>query len=760
MSKTNKRQLARGVLALPMIVLLFTYCGEPSAPGSQPALAPALEVVATPPAVLVGAADIGSCTASTDEATAKLLDGIEGTVMMLGDGAYPGGTATDYTNCYGPTWGRHLARTRPTPGDIDYKVANAAGYFGYFGAAAGTPGAGYYSYDLGEWHVIVLNSGISMKVGSPQLDWLISDLRNSNHACTVAYWHYPRFYSSSTGIRSTIKPVWDVMYAYGVDVIVNGNPRFYERFAPQTPDGIADPVYGIRQFISGLGGSGTNSIGTVVPNSEVRQRTDHGVLQLTLGSGSYSWAFVPIAGKTFSDAGSGNCHGQLPPSAVPGGPYTSEGPVTFDGTGSTDPQGDALTYAWTFGDGATGEGATPSHTYTSNGEYTVTLTVTDAAGNSSAPATTTVTVRNFAPVVNAGSGRFARVGEEFTFSVGFSDYELDSPWSYEIAWGDGSVDVGTTTNAAAPITATHSYATAGDYTATVSVTDSENATGTGSARIAVRDPSTAELLIGAGDIAACGSQTWNQRDEETGKIIDLYPTATVFTAGDNAYPAGRAIDYANCYEPAWGRHKARTWATLGNHEYDSGSGAPTWDYFGDRAGPRGLGYYSVDLGAWHIIVLNDNSSYVPFKAGSVQDVWLQNDLAANTKPCVMAIWHQPMMMSSDSDFIYRSTRKIFWDRLYAAGADVVLSGHQHFYERFAPMNPSRQLDPERGIRAFIVGTGGDSVDPPTLNRAPGSEVIGGAFGVIKFALYDGGYEWEFLPIPGYTFNDKGTGSCH
>ena len=760
MAKTVRRSLLQGFLLVPLLVVVFTFCRDSSGPVTDQLTVPTADVLASPPATLVGASDVGICTSNNDEATALLLDGIDGTVMMLGDGAYTAGTATEYANCYGPTWGRQLARTRPAPGEKEYATSGAAGYFGYFGAAAGTAGSGYYSYELGDWHVVVLNSSISTKVGSPQINWLIQDLQANTRACTVAYWHYPYRFSTSSGVRTAIRPVWDVLYTYGVDIVVNGHYRFYERMAPQDPNEVADPQYGIVQFINGLGGAGTNSIGTVRPNSIVRQRTDMGVLKLTLGDGQYQWQFVPIAGRTFTDTGTGNCHGEPVPTARPGGPYTSEGPVTFDGTTSSDPQGDALTYAWAFGDGNSGTGPTPSHTYAANGEYTVTLTVTDVNGDVSAPAATTVSVQNFAPVVNGGPPRFIRSGEAVALSFSFTDYPSDSPWSYQIAWGDGTVDGGTSAVQGIPIEASHTYTTAGDYTATISVTDVEGGTGTGTTTIGVRDPTAGEILIGAGDIAECGTAEWRMRDEETGKLIDLYPTATVFTAGDNVYPYGSLTNYTNCYEPAWGRHKSRTFAALGNHEYDEGNANGTWDYFGDRAGPRGLGYYSFNLGAWHVIVLNDNSSFVPIKAGSAQDLWLQNDLATNTRPCIMAIWHQPYMMSSDTDFTFRSSRKIFWDRLYAAGADVVVAGHQHFYERFAPMNPDRQLDPVNGIRSFIVGTGGDSSVEPTGNIAPGSEVRSAPFGVIKFNLLDGGYEWEYLPIPGYTFTDSGSGVCH
>ena len=758
MPMTVRGSLLKGLFAIPVIVLVFAVCTDASGP--KPSLvSPSLDVIGTPPAVFVGAADIGICTSANDEATAKLVDGIDGIVMMLGDGAYPTGTAAEYADCYGPTWGRHLARTRPAPGDVDYATAGAPGYFGYFGAAAGTAGAGYYSYDAGEWHVVVLNSNISMKVGSAQINWLTTDLRANRRLCTVAYWHHARFYSSSSGIRDAVRPAWDVLHAHGADVVVNGNPRFYERFAPQNPDGIADPAYGIRQLISGLGGASSNGIGTSPANSEVRQRTDFGVLKLALGSGSYTWEFVPIAGKTFTDSGTGDCHGDPPPVARPGGSYASEGPVAFDGSASQDPQGDVLTYAWDFGDGTEGgAGATTSHTYGANGTYTVSLTVTDANGDVSAPATATVTIRNDAPVVS-GTNPFATLGSPTTLEFSFSDYALDAPWSYQIAWGDGTVDPG---QASAPgtVSATHTYSTVGEFTAVVSVTDVDGGTGSAQFAIPVREPEGAQVLMGAGDIAACGTKSWQLNDEATAKILDLYPTATIFTAGDNAYPSGRAQDYANCYEPGWGRHKARTYPALGNHEYDMSNADASFDYFGDRLGPRGLGYYSYDLGAWHIVVLNDNPAYVPFKAGSAQDVWLRNDLATTTKQCVLAIFHQPFVMSSDTDFTYRSTRKILWDRLYAAGAELVVSGHQHFYERFAPQNSDRQRDDARGIRQFIVGTGGDSAEEPTAFIAVNSEVRSGSFGVMKFTLYEGGYTWEFLPIPGYTFNDKGSGTCH
>jgi parallel beta-helix repeat protein len=268
----------------------------------------AIDAAVTVSATLVGAGNVARCDRTNDEATGRLLDNIPGTVFTTGDNVFASGSATDYTNCYGPSWGRHKSRTRPTPGDLDYQTAGASGYFGYFGNAAGSAGAGYYSYDLGDWHVVALNSTVSTAAGSPQEQWLRADLAASPKRCTVAYWHHPRFSSSGTARRDEVKPLWDALYAAGVELVLNGHYRVYERFAPQTPDGVADPATGIRQFTVGTGGISTNSFGAAQPNSELRRTNVYGVLQLTLATDAYTWRFVPGGGKKFSDSGSGACH--------------------------------------------------------------------------------------------------------------------------------------------------------------------------------------------------------------------------------------------------------------------------------------------------------------------------------------------------------------------------------------------------------------------------------------------------------------------
>jgi hypothetical protein len=258
--------------------------------------------------VLVGAGDIAPCSSEGDEATANLLDGIPGTVFTTGDNAYPDGAASEFANCYNPSWGRHKERTYPSPGNHDYHTPDAAGYFDYFGSAAGEAGKGYYSYDLGTWHIIVLNSNIPVDAGSPQEQWLRTDLAAHPAACTLAYWHNPRFSSGTVhGSSPAMQLLWQALYDFGGDVILAGHEHNYERFAPQDPSGVADPTRGIREFVIGSGGRSHYSFGSPIANSEVRNGDTYGVLKLTLHPTSYSWEFIPEAGHTFTDSGNAPC---------------------------------------------------------------------------------------------------------------------------------------------------------------------------------------------------------------------------------------------------------------------------------------------------------------------------------------------------------------------------------------------------------------------------------------------------------------------
>jgi len=290
----------RSAARLPLALLLAAGgCkDQPTAPDPNPGA----------PAVLVGAGDIAVCGSDGDEATALVLDTIAGTVFTTGDNAYEDGTPQEFTDCYHPSWGRHKARTKPSPGNHDYHTPGASGYYGYFGATAGDPAEGYYSYDLGAWHVVSLNSDIDVSVGSPQLQWLAADLAAHPAACTAAYWHHPRFSSGVHGNDTGMQDLWQVLYDGGVDVVLNGHDHDYERFAPQDPAGNADPVRGIREFVVGTGGRSLRAFAAVASNSGVRNSDTHGVLKLTLYDSRYEWDFIPVAGQTFSDSGTADCH--------------------------------------------------------------------------------------------------------------------------------------------------------------------------------------------------------------------------------------------------------------------------------------------------------------------------------------------------------------------------------------------------------------------------------------------------------------------
>ena len=265
------------------------------------------------PVVFVGAGDIANCQLAGGggaAATGRLLDRISGTVFTVGDHAYPSGTAGEFHDCFEPRWGRHKARIRPAPGNHDYLTANGRPYFDYFGENAGPDRRGYYSYTLGSWHMVSLNSSIDAGRRSKQIEWLRHDLEEHRATCTLAYWHIPVFSSGPHGAQrqdtSWMVEAWRVLYEFGADVVIGGHDHDYERFAPQNPDGKADPR-GIREFVVGTGGGGLYNFKNIRPNSEARSNRSYGVLKLVLGSADYSWEFVVGAGEPFQDSGTAAC---------------------------------------------------------------------------------------------------------------------------------------------------------------------------------------------------------------------------------------------------------------------------------------------------------------------------------------------------------------------------------------------------------------------------------------------------------------------
>ncbi|UCH25814.1 MAG: metallophosphoesterase [Trueperaceae bacterium] len=233
-------------------------------------------------------------------------------VLPLGDIQYEDGTYEKFLKSYDPSWGRFKDITYPAVGNHEYLTSGAAGYFRYFGEAAGDPSKGYYSFDLGRWHFVVLNSQCA-KVGgcksfSPQGKWLAADLEANNSKCTLAYWHIPRFSSGEHGDHEEYAALWDILYAADADVVLVGHDHNYERFAPQDPSGAYDPIRGMRQFVVGTGGKSVRAITALKPNSEVFDGSGFGVLRLTLHPDRYEWGFVSEAGNSFIDSGSDSCH--------------------------------------------------------------------------------------------------------------------------------------------------------------------------------------------------------------------------------------------------------------------------------------------------------------------------------------------------------------------------------------------------------------------------------------------------------------------
>lgn len=312
---TGRATSSHGPGATPTVAAVVTPAPT-VAPAPVSSAAPTAAPTAVPPAVLVGAGDIASCASHDDEATADLLEAIPGTVFTLGDNVYDNGTAKEFADCYGPSWGRASikSRTKPVPGNHEYNTRAATGYFGYFGAAAGDPAKGYYAYDLGAWRIYVLNTNdgscgdVGCGAGSAQEQWLKADLAANPRACVAAMWHHPRFSSGLHGNNRVSSALWQDLYDAHAELILNGHDHAYERFAPQSPAGKLDKANGIVEMVVGTGGKDHYSFPTIRANSLVRNNTASGVLKLTLTSTGWSFEFVPVSGKSFTDSGTGTCH--------------------------------------------------------------------------------------------------------------------------------------------------------------------------------------------------------------------------------------------------------------------------------------------------------------------------------------------------------------------------------------------------------------------------------------------------------------------
>ena len=315
-------------LAFITLVLLLLYCKPAVQLTPAPADAPAALVALSGASVLIGAGDIARCDANGDELTAKLVDSVlradsavkvHDEVMTLGDNAYPSGSAQDFAQCFTPSWGDTakliMKNIRPTPGNHEHLSGMAAPYYDYFGKAAGSSKKGYYSYNIGEWHAIVLNSELVVNGAftpqdrKDQEDWLKKDLTDNAKLCTLAYWHHPRFSSGWHGTELRIMPIWQILYDAKVDLVLNGHDHNYERYLPQDPQGVVDSVKGIVQIVAGTGGGDLRGFGTSTPgpNSAYQIQGHYGVLKLTLGKEEWQSVFIDTNGRTW-DAQGGKCH--------------------------------------------------------------------------------------------------------------------------------------------------------------------------------------------------------------------------------------------------------------------------------------------------------------------------------------------------------------------------------------------------------------------------------------------------------------------
>ena len=255
---------------------------------------------------------LGSGLECRQLATSNLLVGAGyESVLVLGDVQYEVGARGAFETSYGASWGRVKTSTRPVPGNHEYRMAGAPGYFEYFGTAAGDPAKGYYSFEVGEWHVVALNSNCAevggCDAGSAQERWLRVDLAAHRARCTLAYWHHPRYSSGLHGSSSTYAAFWQALVDASADLVLVGHDHDYERFAPQNARGGRDLARGMREFVVGTGGRSLRKFTRVSPNSEARDATSFGVLELTLGADAYEWRYRPAVGR-FADAGSARCH--------------------------------------------------------------------------------------------------------------------------------------------------------------------------------------------------------------------------------------------------------------------------------------------------------------------------------------------------------------------------------------------------------------------------------------------------------------------
>lgn len=306
----RKRGFNRIFLSLPLIITvsafgLILFASPVSAADSESSDSTAL--------VLFAVGDVAQCHGASpvDAPTAQvahLLANSTAPILMIGDIAYPKGSATDFSECFAPVWGAMKARILPVPGNHEYETPDAEPYYQYFGATAGEAGRGYYTTQIGAWRLIGLNSNIDTAEDSTQERWLKQELANHPSRCTLAFWHHPRFSSGLHGNTQSMQAIWKDLYEAGVEIAITGHDHDYERFAPQSDVGMADTARGVREFVVGTGGAVLRPFAQIQPNSEVQIAHSFGALKLTLGEMGYDWQFLSADSGKVNDYGAGTCH--------------------------------------------------------------------------------------------------------------------------------------------------------------------------------------------------------------------------------------------------------------------------------------------------------------------------------------------------------------------------------------------------------------------------------------------------------------------
>jgi len=306
------------------VIFLVAACKPDKSPTPAPPNSPLAQFTGSGPFALVAVGDIGTCQSLDDERTALLADSVmvanEGAqlkteVLTMGDNAYPAGLDRDFLKCFASSWGsprfHMLHKFHPSIGNHDYQSARGAAYYRYFGGQAGEAGKGYYSFDLGNWHLVALNSEtVIYGTAQEKLDqeqWLAKDLSEYRKPCTLAYFHRPLFSSGVHGQSASMRSLWKILYANNADLILNGHDHDYERFDPQTPDGAKDAVRGITQIVAGTGGGALTGMRKAMPNSAARVQGRFGILSISLGENDYRSEFIEVGGRVW-DSYAGHCH--------------------------------------------------------------------------------------------------------------------------------------------------------------------------------------------------------------------------------------------------------------------------------------------------------------------------------------------------------------------------------------------------------------------------------------------------------------------